>query len=217
MTETNKVQRTAFEENRIPLDTRTRKYLSYGNGCFIISLSSDRIYKFNDRPFFAENIVFIGVDYYDFEKQEWFERAGSFFNVNGTPVKHSIEIISDNVIEQKTGSYVFYSFIEEGEASFLVTIGEEKIQLDINVISLPFGLRTPIDTVIEMLGFPDADKEDGVSWPDSRWVHGFYFNPNPGRSMYKHFYFYKKYPYLVLSKSSYDDTIDGIAYEFIDD
>ena len=46
--ETHNLQTEAFKKNSIPDNTRTIKYLEYGNGCFVIQLQSDRLYKFPD-------------------------------------------------------------------------------------------------------------------------------------------------------------------------
>ena len=199
--------------NEIPANSRTNKYIRYGNGCFLISLESDRIYKFSNAPFkpFFDNNRCINISYYDFGNRSWNEKVGNYFNVGGTPVKCSIEITSNNVTEEKRGNSVYYTFTNEGTASFLVTLGEITQQIDIQVISLPIQRFISVDTLIETIGFPDKDIVDGVRWPDGNYLYGFYISPSAREgSIYKHFYFFRRYPYLVLSSS--DGRIDGISY-----
>ena len=206
-----RARQSAFARNEIPSNSRTNKYIRYGNGCFLIGLESDRVYKFSNAPFTPFYDNFIYLLYYDFENQSWNERVGSYFNVGGTPVRCSIEITSKNVTEERIGNSIYYTFTNEGTASFLVTLGEITQQIDIQVISLPIQRFISIDTLIETIGFPDKDIVDGVSWPDSKYLYGFSISPSArAGSIYKHFYFFRRYPYLVLS--SYGGMIDGISY-----
>jgi hypothetical protein len=206
----SKIRSAAYDNNTTPADTRTYKYIEYGNGCFIIMIKSDRVYKFIDKPFKPWSDGFISIAYYDFGEKKWHSRIGSYFNVNGSPIRYAIEIKSDNVIEEKMGDSTYYTFTREGVASFIVTIGEISHQIDIQVISLPIRRYSPVDTVIETIGFPDKDLFEGVDWPRNEFRHGFSLAPYPGGSIYKHFYFFKEYPYLVLSMLN--GEIDDISY-----
>jgi len=204
-------RQSAFANNEIPSNTRTSKYIRYENGCFLIGIESDRVYKFSNEPFtpFFDNFIYLS--YYNFETHSWNEKVGSYFNVGGTPVRCSIEIISSNVTEERRGDSVYYTFTNEGTASFIIAIGEITQQIDIQVISLPIQRYVPVDTLIETIGFPNKDIVDGVSWPNSKYLYGFSISPSAREgSIYKHFYFFNRYPYLVLSSSG--GIIDGISY-----
>jgi hypothetical protein len=200
-------RRDSFIRGRVPANTRTHKYIKYGNGCFVIAIGSDRVYKFSDEPFMPWSGSFFAILYYDFGKQKWYNSIGSYFKAGDSLVKLAIEIRSDNVMEEKKGDSTYYTFIKEGVASFVITIGDVTQQIDIQVISLPIKRNVSIDTMIETIGFPDKDVNDSES---SRIVQGFFLAPESGRSLYKHFYFFKKYPYLVLS--AVNNKIGNIGY-----
>ncbi|MDR1176393.1 MAG: hypothetical protein LBK83_13105 [Treponema sp.] len=213
MGDSDRASRAALTNNKIPANTRAHKYIEYGNGCFVIAVESDRVYKFSDEPFMPWSDEFIVVLYYDFGEQKWYNNVGSYFNVRGMLIKFVIEIKSDNVLEEKRDDSTYYTFISEGIASFVVTIGDAIQQVDIQVVSLPIKRNVSIDTIIETIGFPDKDIFDGVDWPRNEYRYGFSLAPEPGRSIYKHFYFFRKYPYLVLS--AVNNKIDDISYMWI--
>jgi hypothetical protein len=213
-TNSDRVERAALVNSKVPANTRTHKYIEHGNGCFVIAIESDRVYKFSDEPFMPWSNTFLVVSYYDFGEQKWCNKVGNYFNIGGSPVKFAIETRSDNVIEEKKRDSAYYTFTKEGVASFVVTMGDITRQVDIQVISLPIKRNTPVDTMIEIIGFPDKDIFDGVDWPKNELRYGFSLAPEPGRSIYKHFYFFKKYPYLVLS--AVNNKIDDISYMWID-
>ena len=210
-----KTEKASFELNEVPKNTRTKKYITYSNGCFIISRDTDRVYKFKDQPFKPHTQEFINVYYYDFQKQQRIYPTGSYFNIDGSPVKYGIKVSDDSVDENEYGKYIYYTFNREGIISFNVTLGEIEETITIEVIELPFRLNSPVDTMVETIGFPDKKETDGVSWPDSRYVNGFFYSPKAGRSIYKEFYFFKKYPYLVLSSDN--DLVDGVSYARLND
>ena len=200
----SKMEKAAFNKNEIPNDTRTKKYINYGNGCFIILRDTDRVYKFNDKPFKPYTKELIIVYYYDFNEQKTVWATGNYFNINGLTDDKSVDVYEN-------GKYKYYTFNKAGIITFNVTIGELNETTTIEVIELPFPKYSSVDTIVETIGFPDIIKSDGVSWPDEKYVHGFYYKPKAGHTIFKEFYFYKKYPYLVLSNSN--NTIDGVTYE----
>ena len=210
-----RIETSSFDMNALPKDTRTKKYVSYGNGCFVINRDTDRVYKFQNQPFKPHTQELVYVYYYDFQRQQRISPIGSYFNIGGSPVKYNISVSANNVDVYEYGEYRYYTFISEGIISFEITLGEIKETITIEVIELPFNLNSPVDTMIETIGFPDRKKTDGVSWPDSRYVNGFFYSPKAGRSVFKDFYFFKKYPYLVLSCDN--NLVDGVSYMRLDD
>lgn len=198
-----------LKRNEIPKNTRTSKYVKYGNGCFVISRKTDRVYKFNNQPF-QTPMELIDVSYYDFVEQSFKFATGSYFNINGSAVKYNIATSDKSVEVHDYGKYHDYVFNQAGIITFDVTLGELNETITIEVIELPFPKNSSIDTLIETFGFPDRKEIGGVRWPDSRWVFGFYYTPKAGYPIHKEFLFYKEFPYLVLSSSN--NLVDGVSF-----
>jgi hypothetical protein len=208
---TKENEKKALNKGEIPINTRTHKYMEYENGCFIIRIQSDRIYKFNDTSI-SSGIDFIQISYFDFEKREYIFNTGSYFNINNKPVKYSIIINSDNITERQISNKIYYVFNKSGKAIFSIIFNEISLLLDIDIIELPIKINSSVDTVIENIGLPDTVKGGGASWPNTKWVYGFLYSPSASKGIiWKDHYFYKKFPFLVLSVDN--NKVDGIAYE----
>lgn len=191
--------------NKLPVDTDTKKYLEYENGYFEISyipylyrLENDHSINSNN---FYSNPISISYKTYDPKLQNTIKREGNYFSINDKTLK--IDFTPDNkyVAFAKNVSNLL-EVLKDGDATIHITIGDD-IHTDaiIHQITIPLSPSDTADNLIEKIGFPDAKKDYSIKWPDKKTIDGIFYDTTISiKDYYVTHYYYKKYPYLCLSR-----------------
>ncbi|WP_372717339.1 SHD1 domain-containing protein [Novipirellula sp.] len=123
-----------------------------------------------------------------------------FFNVDGNPIKVTVTSIDNSIaIDDSPTIGGFYSFKKSGKTAFVVTLGETRIEVPVEIRELPYGQYDNVDAVIKADGFPTSKARHFVSWPDLETIDDIVYKPGPGNPASIEHWRYEKYPYAVIA------------------
>lgn len=210
--QSNTEQKTTLDKkskviNKLPLDTETKKYIEYENGYFKISyipylyrLQNDHSIYSND---FYSNPISISYITYDSSLQETVKREGKYFCINEETLGIEYKTDDEFVSTSKTNSNIF-EVLKDGDAEISISIGNViHSSVLIHQITLPLTPSDTADSLIEKLGFPDEKKSYSIKWPYKKTIEGIYYDTTMSvKDIYVTHYYFKKYPYLSLSRGT---------------
>lgn len=168
--------RQRYNINSLPESTETEKYIEYENGFITVQIGRPIYYKFNNQPYKALNPISIFYNKYGDPYYRRERAIRRYFNINNKPYEWSIISLTPEVAIADGLISTDFSFIDEGNASFKVTVGDIEVIINATIINLPFGNDATYDNFIEILGFPNKESRGSAVWPSDTEVDGFPYN-----------------------------------------
>jgi hypothetical protein len=190
--------------------------IEYNEGTLLIIWPFNKIY--NGRTF-EKYIETIGVDlsiwnniltrFYWKNKGGNYEEptAKKYFKINGET--HEIVIGTTTPRTVSISSDTSVGIKQKGVTTFILTFMNKTIGLDIEILFIDNFENT--DQLIKAFGLPDDIQKVEISWPEEKFIDGFFYKPRAGSPDVREHWRYKKYPDIVFTIMPVNGLVRGMS------
>lgn len=123
-----------------------------------------------------------------------------FIDINGKPVRASIESASENLeFQENEEHHHLYRFKRSGKAAIRINLGSKSFLVPIDVKDAPFAEgETKMSQLIDKLGYPQSTERIFVSWPKLETHDGVIYNPDAGAPISREHHRFDEFPDAVF-------------------